>query len=73
MSGIRVFIKLEIDPPGSRYGNETVSVSQRVEHGVGDGRLIVQGAEEAIEIATQKILAMVNTAHPDRPGEIEES
>lgn len=73
MGDIRVFIRLEVDPPGSINGNETVAVSQHIEHGISDRRLIVQAAEEAIKITAQKVMAMVNAAHPDRRGEIKET
>lgn len=68
MNPVRVFIKVEVTPPQAR--TEPTSASSAVEHGTADGQLvtrydlIVPCAEEAIEIAAQRVLEMVKSIYP---------
>jgi hypothetical protein len=72
MGAVRVFIKVDIDPPGASVGGDGSGISQRIEHSVHDGHLLIAGVEEAIEIVAQKVIAMAEAVYPDRRGEIKE-
>jgi hypothetical protein len=72
MGTVRVSIKVEIDPPGALVGEGGSGISHLIEHRVHDGRLLVAGVEEAIEIVAQKVIAMAEAVYPDRRGEIKE-
>lgn len=71
---VRVQVTVWIEPPASRPGQESTSVSRVVSHSSARGQLVTRDdliipcVEEAVEIAAQKVIEMVAAQYP---GEVD--